>query len=582
MVKSWRDYGKQKLISGALTILTAGIGQYYMWSSAMAKTAYATFRARCGFAMLLAIGKKVLGKIGKAVRSALISMGIQKFLAFLKKLIVDKVMDFIKNRITTICAVGSAAGLTAAAATTVGGIQKMTDAMSAIWEATGGNVEESKRLIQATVLVDAASSELHSTWINEVTIQATNVGRSMCNTFAETTQELKGQQSFLEGVSKNEFDLGNAQSGNDVVNFAKDVVDLTAKANQFVEATKTAMKWIGRLKTGAEVVTLVAHAPEYINNVGRSLEQQAHTIDMQKTTTSTSSNSPEETKEFKEFKDEMTTKVQRDVVDHIVSRVNSAWVQPLLQRKVEGVVRALGRETIKFISSVTEDDEDVENYPNAKLSDKPSSSTSSKRNRRNKKRNGEEVLQEHESYADQVNSIGGGNPAGLLEMQQMANYDGEPLVIDDETGTLTSKSKDGKFVVKPNGREPSDKSNARHLKITANADGTKHAVLTDGQSNTLFEGQPGNELNQCLYEAGARAKGVSTEEYIAGLKKHAINDDRAKYYYSTFLLSFLKSNFLLNYFVLSQTGISMNVDWVMLCPRQELVKNSVSPRMRIC
>ena len=165
----------------------------------------------------------------------------------------------------------------------------------------------------------------------------------------------------------------------------------------------------------------------------------------------------------------------------------------------------------------------------------PSSSTSSKRNRRNKKCNGEEVLQEHESYADQVNSIGGGNPAGLLEMQQMANYYGEPLVIDDETGTLTSKSKDGKFVVKPNGREPSDKS---RLKITANADGTKHAVLTDGQGNTWFEGQPGNELNQCLYEAGARAKGVSTEEYIAGLKKHAINDNRAKYYYSTFLLFF--------------------------------------------
>jgi hypothetical protein len=488
--------------------------------------------------MLLAIGRKVLGKIGKAVRSALISMGIQKFLAFLKKLIVDKVMDFLKNQIASVCAVGTAAlnlissfnpllgaGLTAATATTVYGIQKMTEAMSAIWKATGGNIEESKRLIQTTVLVDAASSELHSTWINELTIQATNVGRSMGNTFAETTQELKGQQSFLEGVSKNKFDLGNAQDGNDVVNLAKDVVDLASKAGEFVEATKTAMKWIDRLKTGAEVVTLVAHAPEYINNVGRSLEQQAHTIDMQKTT----STCPEETKEFKDFKDEMTTKVQRDVVDHIVSRVNSAWVQPLLQRKVEGAVRALGRETAKFISSLTEDDEDIDNYRTAKSSNKSSSSTSGKKNRRNKKRNDQEVMQEHETYADQVNSIGSGKPGGLLEMQQMANYEGEPLVIDDETGTLTSKTKDGKFVVKPNGREPSDKSNARHLKITANADGTKHAVLTDSQGNTLFEGQPGNELNQCLYEAGARAKGVSTEEYIAGLKKHAINDDRAKY-----------------------------------------------------
>ena len=63
------------------------------------------------------------------------------------------------------------------------------------------------------------------------------------------------------------------------------------------------MKWIDRLKTGAEVVTLIAHAPEYINNVGHSLEQQAHTMDMKKT--ETSSCSPEETKEFQDFKDEM-------------------------------------------------------------------------------------------------------------------------------------------------------------------------------------------------------------------------------------------------------------------------------------
>ena len=177
MFCSWREYGKQKLLSGAMTILTAGIAQYYTWSTAVAKTAYSTFKARCGISMLLAAGRKMVGKIGKAVRSALISMGIQKVLSYIKQLIVDKILEFLKKHIATVCAVGSTALaalvntynpllgtlLSGATATTVSGIQRMTSAMSAVWKGTGGNVEESKRLIRETVQVDAASREMHST-----------------------------------------------------------------------------------------------------------------------------------------------------------------------------------------------------------------------------------------------------------------------------------------------------------------------------------------------------------------------------------------------------------------------------------
>ena len=355
----------------------------------------------------------------------------------------------------------------------------------------------------------------------------------MGNTFGETAQELKNQQGFLEGVSADKFAAKDGQEGNDVINLAKDIIDIGEKTSQIVKAGETAMKWIDRLKTGAEVVTLIAHAPEYINNVGHSLEQQAHTMDMKKT--ETSSCSPEETKEFQDFKDQMVQTVQRDVVTHIVSRVNSAWIEPLLQKHVEGAIRSAGRETIKFIGSIMDDDDNFENRRNIGTHEQNENSSnksqSQKNHRRNKKRDSEDVLQEHETYADQVNSIGGGRTGGLLEIQQMANYDDAPFFIDDETEVLTSKTrKDKKIVIKPNGREPNEQSsNARHLKITANADSTKHAVLTDQAGNILYEGPPGNELNQCLYEAGARAKGVSTEVYIAGLKQHALKDDRAKY-----------------------------------------------------
>ena len=47
-------------------------------------------------------------------------------------------------------------------------------------------------------------------------------------------------------------------------------------------------------------------------------------------------------------------------MDHIVGRIQSVWLQPYLQRKVEGFVENLGQRTMKMIQSLYEDPSEME------------------------------------------------------------------------------------------------------------------------------------------------------------------------------------------------------------------------------
>ena len=540
---SWSGYGKQKMVSAGITILTAGLATYSIWSTALAKTAVATCRARIGLTMFLAAGKKILCKIGQAARSALIALGVEKLMAFLKKFIVDHILDYIRSSL-----IGAAA---------LGAVKKMMEAMDKIWKSTDGDVKESKRLIQTTILVDAAASDMHSTWFKQLSSHATQLGMSMGNTFAEASQEINYQHGFLEGFGygkPQKFENRTRQSiyekgfrdgfrpdgtadstASKVLNLAKDIFDLGKQVSEMIEATETAMKWIGRLKTGTEVATIITHTPEYIQNIGRQLENQAHSLEIKK---DSNRNIPGASEEFENFKSEMKTKVERDVLDHVVSRINSAWLQPLVQRGVEKIVQKAGKEAAQFIGSLFDDDldglsEQRERVGKKETDKKESSKDKKKKNRSKKQMNNESLLNgepEEESYNDQVNSIGGGKPAGLLEFQQVADYCGIPMEIDDPTGSLAPNSKDKtKFTVNSNGREPEANGPRLTLKMSKNDDGTNHVTLTDASGKSIYEGPP-DGLNRCLYEAAASFKGVPTEEFITGLKSHALNNERTRYY----------------------------------------------------
>ena len=509
---SWSSYGKQKMITAGFSILTAGIATYFTWSAAVAKTAAAGFRARCGLKMLYEAGKRVMRKIGQAVRSALIALGVEKLMTFLKKLIVENILDYFRSNL-----IGKAS---------MGAVKTLSEAMDKIWKSTDGDVKESKRLIETTILVDAAASDMHSTWLNQLSAHSTHLGRAMGNTFAESCQEFKYQSDFLDGIGSAQLDAGNS-TGLEMLNFAKDLVDTGQKVAGMIEATNGPMKWIELLKTGAEVATIITHTPEYINGISRQLENQAHSLEITK---ESSRNTPEVSEDFENFKSEMKTKVERDVLEHVVSRINSAWLQPLVQRKVEGIVKSLGKTAVQLIGSLFEDDQEGLRLQRERVGKEETDKKASSQNNRKKNRSHGQQ-QPNESYTEQVNSIGQGQPAGLLEFQQVVDYLGVPMDIDDETETLTPNSKDEKkFTVKPNGRESAANAPRMRLKMSQNADGKKHVSLTDDNGDIVYDG-PADGLNRCLYDAAARFKGVSTEDFITGLKSHALNNERARYYW---------------------------------------------------
>ena len=505
---SWSGYRKQKMVSAGITIVTAGLATCFTWSTAVAKSAVDTVRSRCGLDMLLAAGKKIGRKFLQATRLAFIALGVDKFMVFLKKLLVDNILKFIRYSISYMILTGED---TPGAVKTIQkelGYKRMSEAMDNIWKSTDGNVEESKRLIETTVLVDATASEMHSTWFNQLSVHSAQLGRAMGNTFAQASQKSQKYQSdYVKALP-----MDGPDSGLTIVDVSK-----------MVNWTTTAMQYIDYLKTGTEVLTIITHAPEYINNIGRELENQAHLLEKKKESKRTI---PKAQEEFEKFKSEMWTRVERDLLDHVSSRICSAWLQPLVQRKVEGIVKRVGKEAIQSIGSLFDDDDQeglsIQREQVKEETEKKQSEEDKKK--KNKRANNVKLLDSQSPddvlYADQVNNIDKGQPIGLLECQQVVDYCGIPLELEDET--RTPNSKDGtKLTVKPNGREP-EANDARRLKMRQNEAGMKHVSLTDSNGKTVYEGS--------LYNAAARFKGVDPQNFISGLKSHAWNNDRTRYF----------------------------------------------------
>ena len=493
---SWYVYKEQKLISAAIAILMGGFATYHTPSEVFRAQSTLTFRDA---------GTIVVRMIYQSARSAFIVSGVEMIMSFLKKLIVDNILDYFRSNL-----IGKVA---------MGAVETMLKAMDKIWKSTDGNVEESKRLIKTTILVDAAASDMHSTWLNQLSAYSARVGREMGNTFAEVSQELKYQTDLLDGIGSDMLlDAGNS-TGLEVLLLAKNLGDVGQNMSNI---TTIAMKWIDLLKMGTAVASIITYAPEYIYGISRQLKNKAHSLEITK---ESSRNIPEMSEEFDKFKTEMKTKVERDVLEHVVSQINSAWLQPLVQRMVEGIVKSVENKAVQLIVSLF--NEKGLSVPREHVDKEEADKKKSSQRRKNRSHG----QQQNESYTEQVNSIGQGQPAGLLEFQQVVDYLGVPMDIDDETETLTPNSKDEKkFTVKPNGRESAANAPRMRLKMSQNADGKKHVSLTDDNGDIVYDG-PADGLNRCLYDAAARFKGVSTEDFITGLKSHALNNERARYYW---------------------------------------------------
>ena len=487
---TWSGYGKQKFWSAGITILTCGFATYLTWSAAAARTLEKGYQIRN-------ILKKVASKIFKAVTSALIAMGVEKLLAFIKKLILDHVGKYIRESV-----IGAAA---------FGAIDRMMDAMSKIWRVTGGDMDKSRELIQ-TAHKESTSSSYHATWLDTLSGRSTQLGQAVVTTFSKCSTELTKREQSLKSISNKQLNDGKS-TGNDTIDLAIKAAGMLQTATKVAQTTATAMKWINTLKTGVEIVRVVSHAPEYINHVGHQLEHLAHATDMQLNPDDEKS-TVHESEEFLKFKSEMRERVEKETLDHIMTKVNSTWLQPLLQRKIESFIKTAGKLALRYLLG-DNDLQGLDAERRQRIKEFEDRAQSVGNNQYN-----------YVDYAEQVASIGQGQPAGLLELQQLSDALGVNIELDDDSGTFTSNTdKKNSFAFKPNGKSS---TKTIKLKVEKNDDGTLHASYVDEQGN-VHSVTTTSGPNNCVYDAIAKATNKSTDQLINQVQSHAINNERAKY-----------------------------------------------------
>ena len=520
---SWSAYGKQKLISVSISILTAGMATYLSWSSKAVQIGYAGFKARLGLKMLMEAGKQILVKVAKTARSALISLGVQKLLGFIKKLIIDNISKWLRESIAGAFALGT--------------VNRLAEAMKKIWNATGGNLAESQRLIRSTVET-TSSHQTQSTWFQTLSSRSSQLGNSMMRAFSDSSRELGVREETMVGLSKAQL-ADNNSTGNDTIDLAIDAAKMAKQAVDIAETTNTVIKWIDQVRKGVEIASLVTHAPVYIDNLSHQLEQQAHSIEMKKKDEAEAASSEaNHQEEFNQFQLKMRERVEKEVLNHVIDKVNSIWIQPLLERKIEGAFKRADKATSQLITSFFSNSDDLNNLQGL----------NNQRTRVEQQQHHEEqsataaATQESvpvEDYAGQVASIGQSDrPASLLEIQQIADALGTSIQLEDGSGTFTSNSRDGSntFTFRPNGKTS---SKVIRLQVSRNeSDGKLHASYVDNEGQ-VRQVNPSGE-NRCVYDACAEATGCSTTEaFIENIKSHAINNERAMYMNNPILFSII-------------------------------------------
>ncbi|XP_046637528.1 uncharacterized protein LOC124315861 [Daphnia pulicaria] len=551
---SWSSYGSHKLWSVGVTIATAGLSSYLTKGAIAGKAAMTGFQGRAGLSLFFAAAKKGLAKCGKAILSYLTSLGVDKFLTWLKTFIIENIIVHIKFLISKL-------------------LYPMFDTLAAklekIWalmKKLGRQVGEAIGLINAD-LDKASTSELYTIWGKRVVGQVTSLTSSIGGCFAESGDVWKAQGT-------EEFK-------------ANDAVGINSKKTsfKFVEYAKKATTVVKYLKNGAEILGLVSYAPEYVNNVNQTLdakirkledeieieeekkkstaavqyhqiitsdsesfesEDEVESDDDDATESTMLSTAATERSTFNQFKEKVKGRVEGDISKFMVDSVTRAWVQPWLQSKIEGMVEHYGKKTFQAIGSMWQGSGTINSADQG--NNKGDQQTASAENAEadaeklkdllgedgceiQKDRNGNAVV-EPKTFEEVVDGIGSGKTAGLLEMQMIADALNCKLEIVDTVGDF-AKNGSGSFEIDPEGKA----TGTIQVKYTANEDGTKHVTLIgpDGKEIEIppavdANGQPAPP-NRCLYDAVAKSQNCSTDQLLNQVKTHATGNKMARYLY---------------------------------------------------
>ena len=537
---SWDGYKSHKKWSLAMTVFSAGLGAYLTKGAAVGRVAAYGFQGKVGLSLLLAAGKKVMAKCGQAVLSALSSMGAEKLLSWLKKFVIENILVHIKWLISKILS-----PLFTSLANT---LEKLWNLMK----------EKGRQLGQAMGLINAnidkaGKSELATLWGRRMAGQAASVGSAIGRCFSESRDVLSadGQNSLLGKGQEEGFDV-------------------LKKSFKFVTYAEKAMKIVSWLKNGSEIVGLIGYAPEYVYNVEKILSAEVKRLEEEvkedtKEHVTEETLMPEETKDelqietettesakmyntsveseretFNKYKEEVTKRVETEIVTHMVDSVTKTWVQPWLQSKIESLVMYAGSKTFDCISNLWQGSPSTEKQEGSDVKSGENEAQNEKAEASKKELDGilgadgcevqvdsnGNVVVQPKTYKNLVDNLGEGRAAGLLEIQMVADACG--CEID-----IVNYGAEGKnFSVSPDGKT----STKIQVVYTTNEDGTNHVSLMgpDGKAIELpssVEGSP-SAANRCLYEAVAQARQCPVDQLLKDVKAHAMNNKQTQYLYN--------------------------------------------------
>jgi hypothetical protein len=507
-----------QLWSNGMTIVTAGLSCLKVKKD---KAAISSVQDKTSSFIVEA--KQALVKYEQAIWSYLTSMTVVNYLTWLKTFIIKTITVQLKGLISkTLFPLYET-------------LLKKLEQIRALMKIKGRKIHEAIKLIESD-LDKSSNSDLSTLWGRSIVGKAASLTSFIGGCFAESGD-------VWETNDKELFKVHDAEG-----------LDSKKTSFKFDDYTKKAVTCFNSRKNGAEVLGLVNYTPKYVNNVNETLdatitklEDEIEIAEENKKSLAIQVESETESNTFDEFKKKVTEQIEEKVSTYVVESVKTAWAQPSLQSKIEGMVEHCEKKTLQSIgsmwqgseitktSSTSADQENKENQQTesagkanaAKLED----SLGEDGYEIQKDRKGNLVI-EPKTYEEVVDSIGSGKTAGFLAMQMIADALKWKLEIVDTVGDFV-KDGSGSFTIDPEGKA----TGTIQVKYTANEDGTKHVTFMGPEGKDIdlpptndANGKP-NPPNRCLYDAVAKAKGCSTAQLLNQVKAHAIGNKMARYLY---------------------------------------------------
>lgn len=479
----------------ALTVLTLGIGAAKLVAASgnsFRNAARLIFRFNGTIKGWIQMGKTVVMRCVDAITSSIVGAAVSKFLNWLKKLLLEEVLERVKTIIFSFFAEPFKS------------MKELLKSLIVELVKSGKSVKDAVDKVK-DLMSDDSTDE---TWLSTLKSKASSVVNGMLNIFEGSTGALQGLQSSFGGS----FASKASRSNTGAITAAADggtVAKAIKICSTIVDYGKEAMRvkeYVEKLDTANKLCT---HASDRITSRNTRLQQELTRLKKERLSTAKEQSddrqmTSDEKEKIDEFVSQVPGEMQTAIMQHVLDTIQSTWLEPKLQAYAQEKAAKLTSKIAVKVGLLP---------PHEKLSDSQA---------------GRE--DETKRYEDMVDGIGEGDPAGPVEMQNAADALGINIKIEDATGEYTKGTDKDSFSFYSQGNPYSD-ANEVTLRFTTNDNGEKHFELIDKVGNVLTAGvpDPSQPPNRCLYHALGKAQGKTTDETISACKNYAKTNERAKY-----------------------------------------------------